>query len=216
MLRLVLLALFIFFPRPIAATPDPPTVDVSYSFRLIHYGATGHGCAVNGLTLTNRHMVDPRPAGEEHKPAYKTRFRYAFTNEPTNTEGRGYSATISSVADLAIVKLDKEPPFGYARLAPTAPAIGASIFWIEYDFRTVENIYRVRGRKAKVVSNVAGILALDQQTNPGSSGGCAYNAAGEVVGLIAFYHKAENGKRAGGIVSLYGDWWTDVVPGGVK
>ena len=94
--------------------------------------------------------------------------------------------------------------------ATTAPAIGAKIYWIEYDFRKNRSAYRMRGRGSSIISNVAGYLILADPVTPGASGGCAYNEDGEVVGLITFYNKTDDRKKVGGITALYGDWWNDL------
>jgi len=185
----------------------PSQVDVSYTFRLRHYGATGSGCAVNGLTLTSRHLVDPRKAAD-FGPVHKVRFRFEFLDG--KTEGRGYSHLISNHADLATVVLDKEPPFGYAKLA-AKPQPGDDVLWMEYDWRKQDDYYAQRGRKSTVIRTTLGLVLLKDPPSNGASGGCAYNINGDVMGLMTFYDDTEDNKTSGGVVGLWGHWWNDVV-----
>ncbi len=188
----------------------PKEVDVSYTFRMRHYAALGSGCAVNGMTLTNRHMVDPR-AADDFDPLHKIRFRYEFLDGVT--QGRGYTLRVSNHADLAEVKLDKDPPFGYARLG-ARPIPDMEVFWMEYDWRKQEAIYAQRPRKSTIIRTTMGIAILKDPPSNGASGGCAYNANGDVIGLMTFYVDTEDHKTSGGVVGLWGQWWADV--GGPK
>ena len=148
---------------------------------ITHVAATGHGCAVNGITITNRHMVDPRDY-DEFEPPHKIRFRYSFYD---GVEGVGFSTRISNVSDVAIVELDKDPS-SYGVLASGPPAIGEDIVWVEYDFRKRNNMYKPRLRKAEVVHVFMGIVILKDSVTNGASGGCAYNEAGEIIGIVTY------------------------------
>lgn len=185
----------------------PEQVDVSYTFRMRHYGATGSGCAVNGMTITNRHMIDPREA-EDFGPLHKVRFRFEFMRQ--GTRGRGYSKTVSNHADLAIVVLDKDPPSGYAKLGPK-PQPGDVISWVEYDWRKQDDLYAQRRRSAEVIRTTMGMALVKEGPSSGASGGCAYDSNGDVVGLMTFYRNTEDRKQSGGIEALWGDWWADLV-----
>ncbi len=200
-LRTILL--FLIFACPVKADPPVPP----HVFTIIHYAGSGHGCAVNGITITNRHMVDPRSAGD-FSPPNKVRFRYEF---PDGVHGVGYSDKISNVSDLAIVVLDKKPTL-YGVLAAGPPRIGEKIVWVEYDFRKRSNIYKARTRTAKVVMVRTGRVYLERGVTHGASGGCAYNEAGEVIGLITGWLTTGDSKKAGSITGLWGDWWNDIVP----
>ncbi len=79
-----------------------------YVMEIRSMGGGGHGCAVNGLVLTNRHMVDPRRNLDRFTEKLpKFFFRYEW---PDKTAGVGHSLEVSEVADLAIVVLDQDPP----------------------------------------------------------------------------------------------------------
>ena len=199
----------IAFILALLLAPTPTTlagddlVDVSYTFRISMYGGGAHGCAVNGKTMTARHVVDVRNSILEPLP--KARFRYDFF-ENANRSGVGEAAMVSPFSDLAVVKLDKEPPFGYADLGPE-PKIGDRLRWVEYDFRRASKAYQPRGRSGKVVSVFAGLIVIEAEATKGASGGCAYNDANEVVGLISYKKETDDEKWVTGIAGLYGEWW---------
>ena len=101
------IAFVVFAAVQAAAVPVP---DMPHSFAInMGRGGSGHACAVNGHILTNRHMV----VDKKDSMARKALFRYEF---PGGQVGIGESASVSKRADLATLKLDKDPPFGYARL----------------------------------------------------------------------------------------------------
>jgi hypothetical protein len=54
---------------------------------------------------------------------------------------------------------------------------------------------------------VAGHIVLDESPTSGASGGCVYNAAGEVVGLVTFGMQTFDMERVGGVTALYEEWW---------
>ena len=180
----------------------------AYSFAIAtgRPGAYGHGCAVNGKLITNAHMVDPRDSYDYEAPSV-VYFRYEFAD---GTSGIGKSAHISSVADLASITIDKNPPYGYARLGPE-PKVGDRIFWVEYDFRKQKNVFKPRERDGKIIKIIAGHILLDEKVTRGASGGCAYNQAGGVVGLVTFGFTTHDGKTSTGIVGIWGDWFQNVV-----
>ncbi len=200
---LVLLSMFFFALAPVFAG-DPPVPPHSFSFR--HFRASGHGCAVNGVTITNRHMVDPRRPGD-FSPPHKIRFRYEF---PDGTVGIGYSKKLANAADIAIVVLDKEPA-SYAILGDK-PELGDHLTWVEYDFRKRANVFQPRVRRGKVVTIMSGHIYLDQDVVNGASGGCMYSEDGKVVGIITAKKRTNDRKWSAVATALYGDWWKDIVP----
>ena len=83
--------------------------------------------------------------------------------------------------------------------------------WVEYDFRTQEQAFERRYRTEKVTRIIAGHVILEETPTGGASGGCAYNAAGEVFGLMTFGMGTQDFGVAGGITALWGAWWNDIV-----
>jgi hypothetical protein len=194
-------ALLILAPQPTPAKADPGP----YTFAIISPWGFAHGCAVNGATVTNRHVVDPvGKIGSEPPVMF---FRYEV---PGSHVGIGKGVAISPASDLAEVVLNR-PPKDYAILAP-APKIGDRLTWVEYDFRKTKDILKPRVRTARITHEVAGHLILDKAPTPGASGGCAYLDDRTVVGIIMAYVPAKDGDPAGMVLSLYGDWWMEVAP----
>jgi S1-C subfamily serine protease len=203
----VSLALISTTPVPPVTAEDLGPMDFPYTFSLIPpLKGYGHGCAVEGITITNRHMVDFRKDPTDELKA--TFFRYGF---PNGRAGRGKAVSVSEVADLAVVLLDI-PASQFGTLAKAAPEIGDVVRWVEYDFRKLDKVFHGRVREGKIVTNWAGHVVLDEDITRGASGGCAYNEAGEIVGLMTFGVNTEDRKIGAGIVALWGDWWKDVAP----
>ena len=166
------------------------------------YGGYAHGCAVNGKTMTARHVVDHRVAYGDLLRVLK--FRYDFFDG--GVAGIGRSVTVRASTDLATVSLDKEPPFGYAKVG-SKPERGDRIRWVEYDAREDKKAFRPRARSGEVVSTFAGTIILKLDATQGASGGCAYNDANEVVGLMAFVGETDDDKSVTGVIGFYDEWW---------
>ena len=174
-----------------------------HSFGIFHYSGMAHGCAVNGKTLTNRHVIDITPEGVYMSAPPQMRFRYTF---PRGIEGYGKSLYISQASDAAAVELDKQPA-NYAPLATGPPEIGETLIWVEHDFRDEANAFAIRYRKSIVTQVRAGMVIIEGDVMEGASGGCAYNRAGEVVGLITWRMGTKDHNQVSGITGLWGEWW---------
>jgi hypothetical protein len=194
-------------PQIVQAEWIPSAPAGKHTFAIFHYRGFGHGCAVNGVTLTNRHIVDPRLPETFFIPIGPLSFRFGFANGP---QGTGRSIMLSASADVAQVKLSSEPA-NYATLAVHGPAVGETIMWVEYDFRTQGEAFERRYRTTTINRIVAGHAILEDTPVGGASGGCAYNAAGEVLGLMTFGMPTSDLGMAGGITALWGEWWKDAV-----
>jgi hypothetical protein len=191
---------------------EPVTVEVEahpkwpagkHSFGMFSYHGFAHGCAVNGKTLTNRHVVEVDSEFESVFGPSAMRFRYTF---PRGVEGFGSSVAVSNASDAALLKLGTNPP-NYAPLATGPPDIGETIIWVEHDFRSEEDAFAIRYRKSAVTQVRAGMVIIEGDVTSGSSGGCAYNGAGEVVGLITWRMTTKDYEHVSGITGLWGQWW---------
>jgi hypothetical protein len=173
----------------------------------IHTGRhlVAHGCAVNGVVLTNAHVVDLRAKDEVDRVPPKVYFRYEFGPN----KGVGNSYGVSNLVDIAVIQLDQDPPYGFATLA-SRPEEGDKIHWFEFDYRKRKNVGKERRREGKIVNIAAGFVHLDENATRGSSGSCAYNKDGQVIGLITFGTSTGDGKGSAGIAGLWGSWWGDV------
>jgi hypothetical protein len=203
---LALILIVSLVPTPAPAGEDRTPQDFPETFAIVPAnGGFGHACAVNKAIVTNRHNVLPRgwKEGYEVHPSY---YRYEFIN---GRAGYGKSLRISRYADVAELKLDI-PASQYGVLAANGPERGEKVWWVEYDFRKQDKAFFPRVRSAKVTTSFAGQVILAGEIVPGASGGCAYNEAGEVIGLMTFGFGTDDGRPSAGVVGLWGQWWKDV------
>ena len=131
-------------------------------------------------------------------------FRYEFRGVHG---GLAKSVAVVESSDIALIALGAPSPV-YAELGPS-PKVGDRIRWVEYDWRMRDRFMNPIGREAKVIGIWAGLLVLDGGVTEGASGGCAYNDAGQAVGLMTWYDfpTEEPAKQVGGVVGFWGGWW---------
>ena len=149
----------------------PQEVDPSLAIMTAN-GQGGHGCPVDGVVFTARHVMWNK---EEH------RFEGA-TWSSRGRDGVAFVVGVSSVQDIVVLSIED----GVVTYLPRGwAAVGDLVFWFEYDFRTRANGLRARRMFAKVLRIVARQYVLDGIPTGGGSGGCLINERGEAVGLIA-------------------------------
>ncbi len=181
---------------------DEPDFDASASFLIHNKWLHAHGCSVNGYLLTSAHNVDPRAAEDQLTPLPPMFFRYEFRGL-----NGGIAAAVGVVqnADVGVLALTAPAP-AVAMLGPS-PDIGDRIRWVEYDWRKQDKWMHPHGREAKVTSIWAGLVILDRGVTPGASGGCAFNDAGQAIGLMTFYAHADDDGLVGGVIGFWPGWW---------
>jgi len=86
--------------------------------------------------------------------------------------------------DLSYLQTDLELTEWYAR--GNLPAVGDVVTWVEYDFSKPERAYQPKARSSKVLGTRLSHIFLKEVPESGASGTCVFNAAGEVVGIIAW------------------------------
>jgi hypothetical protein len=113
-----------------------------------------------------------------------------------------------SESDLGWLELGKGAVKYPYTVASTRPNIKDKIYWIEYNFKRKKDAFRTERREAKVLRIIAGHIYVDEAPVSGASGGCAFNEAGEVVGIISGAYAVGTFARAnvGVFVGIYGDW----------
>lgn len=192
-----LLALALLNTTSLFADTVPPNlsgvVSVSHRFSM------AHACPVSAdLAITNAHVVDPFPT-QKDAPFIRSRWNGGYLDV--------LSASWSE--DLALyARADGSDPFPmFYPLAVSAPAPGEQVWWGAYDWAKPGKALRFRVYSGRVVEVRAGIFSLDTETPGGSSGGCVLNAAGEVVGVIAWGKEMDNMERAAFAVSVWGRWF---------
>jgi len=154
-----------------------------------------HACPVSGMILTAAHVA------ESHTYTGVVQKSYAYT-----IGGRGgYISPISSSAfrDLAGMRVQSGdiPPMN--TLAETAAAQGDTVYWREWDLQN--RVGRLELRKGEVSEPPeAGHFAFLPSPTPGASGGCVFNEAGDVVGILVW--SVGITKHVGFAVDITGDW----------
>lgn len=143
-------------------------------------GGSGFIISVDGLILTNRHVVQD-PAAEYT----------AFTND-----GKKYSAKVLARdpnIDIAVIKISasslptiKLGDSDLIQVGQTAIAIGNALG----EFRNTVNVGVVSGLSRNIMASGGGltetiynVIQTDASINPGNSGGPLLNLKGEVMGI---------------------------------
>jgi hypothetical protein len=154
---------------------EPVKPDVSRIVRLSGRFAMGSGCPVGPRKiLTAAHVIDPRPF--DRTPLMRTYFAQGTVTGLATPE---YS---HAVRDLALLEASVDVEF--YPVAKAAPQAGDSLWLTGYDWRDVKRAFAERTWEVKALRSVAGsLLIYDPAGEPGTSGSCVLNAAGEVVAI---------------------------------
>lgn len=134
----------------------------------------GHLCPVSSTTAwTAAHVVDPAPFDKD-VPLTALRWSDRLGNG-------GIALPLAGVPtheDLAVVTGSFPVVFP---VAPAAPVVGDQV-WIDsfgYGFKP-------KVTQAKITRQVGAMLIIDKDPEGGSSGGCALNRDGQVVGIVVW------------------------------
>jgi hypothetical protein len=134
----------------------------------------GHICPVSPTyAWTAAHVIDPAPFDKD-VPLLALRWsdRLGNAGEAMALDG------VRSDEDLALVTGTFPVVFPVAKAAP----VKGDELWIS-SFDYAFKFKATRGRVTRMVGNM---IVIDRNSEGGSSGGCALNAAGEVVGIVAW------------------------------
>ena len=200
-LRFIMTAMIVMLGTAAGISGDSE-IDTSNVLHLMGRHAVAHACPVAPhYAITAAHVIDPRWMDKEFPL-----IPYRFSNDD-GVEGIAKPAGVFKEADVGLLILGPSPVEFY-RLAEHAPKLKDKIFWIEYNDKKVNDAFRTEVREAEVVRVVAGHIYTDDAPVPGASGGCAFNEANEVVGIIVagwgvgYTHNP----NVGGIAATYGIW----------
>jgi hypothetical protein len=186
-------------------TEPPAPQNGDGAMQLMGRFSIGHACPVDGLVLTAAHVAHPLYLHPGHKDEVVT---YAWSDHMGHTGYLG-SAYLMLARDLGILTVLSGTPHYYSH-ASKEPEPGAAVRWLEYDYRGKEKAFAPRCKSAKVLRLIAGHLILDGGAMPGASGGCLFNKADEVVGIVVGRKRVGLTDYVSVAVSVSGPWW----PGG--
>jgi serine protease Do len=138
--------------------------------------STGQGSgffiSADGFAVTNNHVVDK-----------------ADSVEITTDDGRIFNAKVigtDSRTDLALIKVDGEGNFPFAKLAETSPRIGDWVLAVGNPFglggTVTAGIVSARGRDIGA-GPYDDFIQIDAPVNKGNSGGPTFDVDGNVVGV---------------------------------
>jgi serine protease Do len=139
---------------------------------VIEAGGSGFFVSPDGYALTNNHVVEG-----------------ATSIQVKTTDGSIYSAHVAGKdpkTDLALIKVDANRRFSYARFADHPPNVGDWVLTIGSQFGFDETVTAgiVSGHGRNIgVGPYDDYLQIDAPINRGSSGGPAFNMQGQVVGI---------------------------------
>jgi serine protease Do len=135
-------------------------------------GGSGFFISPDGYALTNNHVVDG-----------------AVSIQVKTTDGSVYSAHVAGTdpkTDLALIKVDANRRFTFARFADHQPNVGDWVLTIGsqfgFDDTVTAGIVSGHGRNIGI-GPYDDYLQIDAPINRGSSGGPAFNMQGQVVGI---------------------------------
>ncbi len=180
----------------VAASASAADPDLSGVLKLSTTSAIAHACPIGmDKALTNAHVVQ---ASSEW-----------LWGQGNGEEFHGIAVTdwTDGFRDLAQVVPSTETRFPkWYALAEKAPKIGEKVYFLGYDFRKQRDAYGPRTLTAKVTGMQNGMLVFDAPGNPGSSGSCILNEAGEVVAINKSGRELDNGDQSGQGVAVWGKW----------
>jgi hypothetical protein len=181
--------------RPMT-TPAAPDTDAI--LRLVGRFGSAHACPISEtLALTSAHVADLRPFDPGH-PMYPLVWSDGFGHD-------GNLMPVISFRHRDLALMESDVPFArWYEIAAEAPAPGERLVALGFDWRKVRRLYAPRVFTAELLRIVARTLIFVEGTERGASGSCVLNARGEVVGINAWLHEADDGGRGGVAVGVWG------------
>lgn len=200
------LALVLFIAAP------SPAVDAltKGSLRLLGRFSGAHACPTEPrIALTNGHVIDLRPFDAD-VPA----FPYAYSDGAGNsgflvptTDKDGRTTGLERGRDLATVEPLREGDVfaNPLRVASNPPQTGDRVFLLGFSWKNKKSLLDDDVIEAKVTRVVALHVAFYPSGQPGSSGSCIVNEAGEVVAINEGAYSTDDGDEVGLGVGVWGN-----------
>ena len=184
--------------RGVVIQPAPEPEQLSLSLALIGRFGLAHACPVDGLIVTAAHVAVHRDM---------------FGNETTNSylweqgEKNGFLAGYAPLAsrDLAQLLSDGESLPLMASRADSGPSSGESVYWQQFNMSS--SPMRQEIQRGRVTDLGPGHFAFEPEPEDGASGGCVFNEAGGVLGIVVWSLGDNPLSRDGVAVTLTGQWW---------
>jgi hypothetical protein len=203
-LKLAVTWIVVFFLAIPAALTSDDAPDMYGNIALKGRFASAHACAVSpNWALTAGHVLDPRPFNKE-VALLAYRFE-AYGGE----SGLAMPQSIYTSSDLGWLRLNV-PVARYYKMATERPEIDDKVYFVVYKLK--RNVFhQPKLRDAKIVNISAGhIFTKGDDPEPGSSGGCLLNRAGELIGIVTSRYTGNSGNFVGGHVGVYGKWSPEI------
>lgn len=185
---------------------SPIMPDVNSVLHLIGVEKGAHACPISeNLALTAGHVCKGEPAEAPKEYRFETN---------DGTEGVVRCVWGWNSADLAL--MESSAKLRFYPIAQTRPEVGEMVFHLGYDWRKVEDVYGDRVWVGPITRVRAGHIYFKNAPDPGSSGTCTFDAAGEVEGIYEGWNSAQEmeinnqgaqvPKRVGSSVGVWGPW----------
>lgn len=160
----------------VAAVPKQASIpDVSKIVRVSGRWTLGSACPVGPHTaLSAAHVVDPRPF-DKSVPLTPVVFSQGALTDTFRAEF-SYSHR-----DLAV--LTTESTLEFYPIAVARPQAGDTLYLTGFDWRDAKRAFADRTWEVRDLRVVAGLLIYNPPGEPGTSGSCVLNSAGEVVAI---------------------------------
>lgn len=185
----------------VAGAPENNQPDTSGVLAVIGRFSIASACPIGpNRILTAAHVADFRPF-DASVPLYP----YPYSTEAGDS-GVMVPVGVKTIQDLSEY-IPGEPLTRYYAVADKAPAKGDTVWWQQYNFDSKDKAFSRVIKKSEILRFISGHIILREEIANGASGGCVFNGAGEVVGIVSFGKVlGKSAGEIGGVVAVYGDW----------
>jgi hypothetical protein len=164
--------------------------DTTGVMALIGFDGMGHACPIEDTVLSARHMLESRfPWGKE--------WSYYMWADGKGNEGWGRGVIVDKYQDMGMFQVTGTPSF-YP--IGSKPKVGDKVWWVQFKEGALS--FGLDEVKSTTVKHVrAGHIVIADAPNPGASGSCLLNQAGEAVGIVV-WKVSDKGETSGVAVDI--------------